>query len=208
MGATSAELRNLWLARAFDDRYRSSNPFDLRRERSHCRSRRRSTNQGGPKCRSHHSMVLCNSEPAKGTATNVGDAMTQDLGITHPDQTSNQRRSYGDLAKAMQAKMWRMRLPISFAAIVLTGLALVAPAAHLFELPNKIAMPENDYFVVQEIYNGWSVWLGSFCLQRSSPTWHWRVRREMTRQRAGSRFLLPRWSLRTLSFSSSGPSRQ
>ncbi len=48
-----------------------------------------------------------------------------------------------------------MRLAISFAAIVLTGLALVAPAAHLFELPNKIAMPENDYFVVQTIYNGW-----------------------------------------------------
>jgi hypothetical protein len=48
-----------------------------------------------------------------------------------------------------------MRLAISFAAIVLTGLALIAPAAHLFELLNKIAMPENEYFIVQRIYNGW-----------------------------------------------------
>ena len=46
---------------------------------------------------------------------------------------------------------------IAFAAIILTGSALVAPAAHLLELPNKIGMGPNDYFVVQRIYNGW--WL-------------------------------------------------
>jgi hypothetical protein len=44
---------------------------------------------------------------------------------------------------------------IRFFAIVLTGLALIAPAAHLFELPGKIHMAENDYFVVQRIYLGW-----------------------------------------------------
>lgn len=58
-----------------------------------------------------------------------------------------------------------MRLALSFAAIVLTGLALVAPAAHLFELPNKIAMPENEYFVVQTIYNGW--WMAGLFLPAS-----------------------------------------
>jgi hypothetical protein len=56
----------------------------------------------------------------------------------------------------------RVLPPIAFAAIVLTGLALVAPAAHLFELFNKIGLPENEYFVVQKIYNGW--WIVGFFL--------------------------------------------
>jgi hypothetical protein len=42
-----------------------------------------------------------------------------------------------------------------FLAIVVTGLALIAPAAHLFELPGKIHMSGDDYFVVQRIYLGW-----------------------------------------------------
>ena len=46
---------------------------------------------------------------------------------------------------------------LSFLAIVLTGVALVAPAAHLFELPNKIGLGESQYFIVQSIYRGW--WL-------------------------------------------------
>jgi len=52
---------------------------------------------------------------------------------------------------------WRVAASIAFAAIILTGSALVAPAGHLLELPNKIGMGPNDYFVVQRIYNGW--WL-------------------------------------------------
>ena len=40
-------------------------------------------------------------------------------------------------------------------AIVVTGLALVAPGAHLLELVNKTRMGENEYFVVQGIYRGW-----------------------------------------------------
>jgi hypothetical protein len=52
---------------------------------------------------------------------------------------------------------WRVCGSIAFAAIVLTGMALVAPAAHLLELPNKMRMEANDYFVVQRVYNGW--WL-------------------------------------------------
>ena len=50
---------------------------------------------------------------------------------------------------------------IRFLAIVLTGLAVVAPAAHLFALPGKIHMAANDYFTVQRIYLGWWV-LGLF----------------------------------------------
>jgi hypothetical protein len=44
-----------------------------------------------------------------------------------------------------------------FLAVVVTGLALIAPGAHLYELPNKLALSRSDYFIVQGIYNGW--WL-------------------------------------------------
>lgn len=44
---------------------------------------------------------------------------------------------------------------IAFLAIIVTGLAVVAPVAHLFELPRKIRMSEDQYFVVQIIYLGW-----------------------------------------------------
>lgn len=43
------------------------------------------------------------------------------------------------------------------AAVVLTALALVPGGAHLFALPNKIALPEQQYFVVQSIYRGWAL---------------------------------------------------
>jgi hypothetical protein len=46
-------------------------------------------------------------------------------------------------------------MAIRFLTIVVTALALIAPAAHLFELPSKIQMSEDDYFVVQRIYLGW-----------------------------------------------------
>lgn len=32
-------------------------------------------------------------------------------------------------------------------------------AAHVFELPGKIDLPQQDYFVVQQIYRGWA-WFG------------------------------------------------
>ena len=44
---------------------------------------------------------------------------------------------------------------VRFLAVILTGLALIAPGAHLFELSNKIGLPKEQYFVVQGIYNGW-----------------------------------------------------
>jgi hypothetical protein len=42
-----------------------------------------------------------------------------------------------------------------FLAVVITGLALIAPGAHLLELLRKMAMSEDRYYVVQDIYRGW-----------------------------------------------------
>jgi len=46
---------------------------------------------------------------------------------------------------------------MQFIAIVLTALALVPAGAHLFELPGKIGLTREEYFVVQEIYRGWAL---------------------------------------------------
>jgi hypothetical protein len=46
---------------------------------------------------------------------------------------------------------------VQFLAIVLTALALVPAGAHLFELPGKIGLTQEEYFVVQSIYRGWAL---------------------------------------------------
>ncbi|MEQ9225663.1 MAG: DUF1772 domain-containing protein [Parvibaculum sp.] len=46
---------------------------------------------------------------------------------------------------------------LSLAALVLAALALVPAGAHFFELPAKMALPQDDYFTVQQIYRGWSL---------------------------------------------------
>jgi hypothetical protein len=46
---------------------------------------------------------------------------------------------------------------LQFLAIVSTALYLVPGGAHLFELPNKMAMAPADYMVVQRIYAGWQL---------------------------------------------------
>ena len=48
---------------------------------------------------------------------------------------------------------------IQFLAVVLTALALLPGGAHLMALPAKIAMPEDPYFVAQQVYRGWA-WAG------------------------------------------------
>jgi hypothetical protein len=40
-----------------------------------------------------------------------------------------------------------------FLAVTITGLSLIAPAAHAFELLNKIGLPKAEYFIVQQIYS-------------------------------------------------------
>jgi hypothetical protein len=46
---------------------------------------------------------------------------------------------------------------LQFLAVVLTALAFVPGGAHLLELPNKIRLSKEDYFVAQSIYRGWAL---------------------------------------------------
>jgi hypothetical protein len=46
---------------------------------------------------------------------------------------------------------------VQFLALVLTALALVPSGAHLFALPSKISLGAEQYFIVQNIYRGWSL---------------------------------------------------
>ncbi len=48
-----------------------------------------------------------------------------------------------------------------FVALLATALALGPAMAHVLELPNKIGLPRDEYFVVQKAYRGWSLlgWL-------------------------------------------------
>jgi hypothetical protein len=52
---------------------------------------------------------------------------------------------------AVRLKQWA-----NFVAFLFTALALGPALAHLFALPNKIALPEAQYFVAQGIYRGWA----------------------------------------------------
>jgi len=44
-----------------------------------------------------------------------------------------------------------------FLSILLTALALAPGIAHLAAMPNKIGLGQGDYFVVQQIYDGWAL---------------------------------------------------
>lgn len=44
-----------------------------------------------------------------------------------------------------------------FLAVTLTALALVPSGAHLLALPNKIALLQDTYYVVQHSYRGWAL---------------------------------------------------
>lgn len=46
---------------------------------------------------------------------------------------------------------------LAFFAIMLTALALMPGAAHLFEMQAKMAMDQQAYFVVQQVYRGWAL---------------------------------------------------
>jgi hypothetical protein len=43
-----------------------------------------------------------------------------------------------------------------FIAILATAVALGGALAHAFELPNKMAMTREEYFIAQKIYAGWN----------------------------------------------------
>ena len=42
-----------------------------------------------------------------------------------------------------------------FLSLLFCALALAPALAHLLELPSKISLPRDEYFVVQQIYRGW-----------------------------------------------------
>jgi hypothetical protein len=46
---------------------------------------------------------------------------------------------------------------VQLLAVVLTALALIPSGAHLFALPNKIGLAQEQYFIVQNIYRGWAL---------------------------------------------------
>jgi uncharacterized membrane protein len=46
---------------------------------------------------------------------------------------------------------------VQFLALVFTALALIPGGAHLFSLPNKIGMTEQQYLVAQRAYDNWSL---------------------------------------------------
>jgi hypothetical protein len=46
---------------------------------------------------------------------------------------------------------------LQFFAVIFTALALVPGGAHLFSLPNKIGLAQDNYFVAQNIYRGWAL---------------------------------------------------
>jgi hypothetical protein len=67
---------------------------------------------------------------------------------------------------------------IFFIALLATALALAAALAHVLALPNKINLPEREYFIVQQAYRGWNqlaylllVELMSM-LAIAGPSWH------------------------------------
>ncbi len=45
---------------------------------------------------------------------------------------------------------------VKIAALAFTALILIPSGAHLFELPAKIGLQRDAYFVVQGIYTGWA----------------------------------------------------
>jgi len=46
---------------------------------------------------------------------------------------------------------------VQFLAIIFSALALIPSGAHLAALPNKIDLPQAEYFTVQGIYYGWAL---------------------------------------------------
>lgn len=48
-----------------------------------------------------------------------------------------------------------MNKAVFFVSMLATAIALGGALAHALELPNKIGLPVNEYFTVQQAYRGW-----------------------------------------------------
>lgn len=51
----------------------------------------------------------------------------------------------------------RLKRWVIFLALFFAALALGPALAHLFALPNKVELPEAQYFVAQSVYRGWAL---------------------------------------------------
>ena len=58
-----------------------------------------------------------------------------------------------------------------FLGLIISAVAMGAALAHALELPNKIAMPRDDYFVTQQAYRGWSQLAWILIAQLASLIW-------------------------------------
>jgi hypothetical protein len=56
-----------------------------------------------------------------------------------------------------ERKRARVLSLVQLAAIVLLAFTLLPAAAHVFELPNKLALAPHDYLVAQSSYRGWAL---------------------------------------------------
>jgi len=65
-----------------------------------------------------------------------------------------QRRT--DPAAPTAARRSLARDTALFIALLATAIAFGAALAHALELPNKIGMPRDAYFIAQSIYSGWN----------------------------------------------------
>ena len=63
-------------------------------------------------------------------------------------------------------------------AVILTAVALIPGGAHIAELPNKLALVRDQYFIVQQIYRGWAlsgvVIIAAFVANLALATMLWR----------------------------------
>jgi hypothetical protein len=75
---------------------------------------------------------------------------------------------------------------VFFIAMLATAVALGGALAHALELPNKLGLPVNEYFTVQQIYRGWdklgfllavelAAMIATAILYRHEPSVRWPV---------------------------------
>lgn len=67
---------------------------------------------------------------------------------------------------------------LEFISIVLVAVILIPSGAHFFELPNKIALIPENYFVVQNIYRGWAMFgivIFAALAAVALLAWQWRL---------------------------------
>ena len=54
---------------------------------------------------------------------------------------------------------------VFFVALLASALLLGPALAHAFELPNKIGLPREEYFIVQKAYRGWDLFAWPLAVQ-------------------------------------------